>query len=64
MPLEFVNECIEHGFSRIKCDQTHGGTCNAFCLNYIGRVAGNTYKTYGVVYILQLLFKIRKIAKR
>lgn len=64
MPLEFVTEAIEKGFSHANCAQIHGGSCNAFCLNYVLRVAGNTYKTYGAVYLVQLLFKIRKMSKR
>jgi hypothetical protein len=64
VPLEFVTDAIENGFSRATCSQIHGGSCNAFCLNYVWRVAGNTYKTYGAVYLVQLLFKIRKMSKK
>lgn len=63
MPVEFVKESIEKGFSWAKCNQIHPHSCNKFCLNYVARVAGNTYKTYAAVYIIQLLFKFKTIAK-
>lgn len=65
-PLDqkFVEEAIQKGFSRCNCSQIHPLSCNIFCLNYVPRVATNTYKTYGAVYIIQLLFKFRDIRKK
>lgn len=64
MPLHFVQESISRGFSHATCKDIHGATCNAFCFNYLLRVACSTYKTYGAVYLVQLLFKLKKIAKK
>lgn len=64
MPLHLVQESISRGYSHATCQDIHGSTCNAFCFNYLLRVTSNTYKTYGAVYLVQLLFKLKKIAKK
>jgi len=63
MSLEYVQDSIEKGWSWAKCNEIHPLSCNQFCFNYVFTTAANTYKTYGAVYLIQLLFKIKTIAK-
>ena len=64
IPLEVMSRFMREGFSRVGCDCIHPLTCTRFCLNYVPSVWGNTYKTYAAVYVISLLFRYKKIAKK
>lgn len=58
-----VQRYIREGFSRATCSNIHPLTCNQFCFNYFFTTWQNSYKTYGAVYLVQLLFRLKSISK-
>lgn len=64
MPLEYVEESINKGFSHATCEMIHGGNCNLHCVSYLWRVSSNTYKIYATAYLVQLIYKFKKITKK
>lgn len=64
IPMEEVDRFIREGASRAKCENLHPSSCNRLFFEHFFNCWSAAYKTYLVVYLIQVLIQFKKLKNK